>query len=104
MNETAKAPAKKGWLVWFGAVTGWLACAGLCLLASIGLEPWPYAYDMLFPVILLLLFGNVFVFLFIVTRWGAQPGRFFGSVGRVFLGEGLLLAGLYALGRFAIAT
>ena len=104
MGESEKESAKKVVFIWLGAVMGWIVCAGLCLLASIGLEPYPTAYDMLFPAVLLILFGNVFVFLFIISRWGNQVGKFFGSIIRICVGEGLLLAGLYALGKYALGA
>lgn len=104
MDESEKDSAKKGVLIWLGAVLGWLVCAGICLLTSIGLETYPDAYDMLFPAVLLMLFGNVFVFLFIISRWGNQAAKFFGSIIRICVGEGLLLAGLYALGKYALGS
>lgn len=92
----------KGWLSWFICVLGWLLCAAMCLWLTILLETWPYAYDMLFPAILLVLFCNILVFLFIGSRWGNRSRNILVAVVRVCIGEGLLLAGLYLLGRFAI--
>lgn len=91
---------KRGWREWFAIVCGWLVCAAMCLGLTIGLEPWPAAYDTFYPVAILLLFGNVFLFLFIGSRWAANPVRLYGSVARLCVGEGLLLAGSYVLGRF----
>ena len=100
------APAKKatGWLSWAVAVAGWLICAGLCLWLTIALEAWPYAYEVFFPAILLILFCNILVFLFVATRWGSQTRRLFGAVVRVCVGEGLLLLLMYAAGRYGIGA
>lgn len=92
------------WLAWLAAVAGWLLCAGFCLLLTIGLEPFPYAYDLLFSVIIFILFFNVFIYLFIVNRWGADTSRLIRSVIRVCIGEGLVMAGLYVLGKYAIGA
>lgn len=102
-SESGKS-LKNTWLSWLGAVAGWLVCAGLCLWFILEIEPYPYAYEMFFPFALLLLFGNIFLFLFISARWGEQPGRLFASLGRVCVGEGLFLAALYCLSRFFIGT
>ena len=98
------APAKKatGWLSWAVAVAGWLICAGLCLWLTIVLEAWPYAYEVFFPAIVLILFCNILVFLFVATRWARDTRRLFGSVARVCIGEGLLLLLMYAAGRYGI--
>ena len=103
-GASASAPAKKatGWLSWVVAVAGWLICAGLCLWLTIALEAWPYAYEVFFPAILLILFCNILVFLFVATRWGSQTRRLFGAVARVCIGEGLLLFIMYAAGRYGI--
>lgn len=93
---------KRGWGEWLAIVCGWLVCAGLCLAMTIGLEPYPSAYDTFSPVALVILFGNVFIFLFIGSRWAGEPRRLYGSVLRLCIGEGLMLAGVYALGRFAM--
>lgn len=100
----AEQKISRGWASWLAAVAGWLICAFLCLCLTIGLEPYAQAYDMFFPVAILLLFGNILVFLFISSRWGAWPARLAGAVARVCIGEGLLLAGIYALGRYAIGA
>ena len=100
------APAKKatGWLSWAVAVAGWLICAVLCLWLTIALEAWPYAYEVFFPAIVLILFCNILVFLFVATRWGSQTRRLFGAVVRVCVGEGLLLLLMYAAGRYGIGA
>ncbi len=104
-SETISGKEKgRGWLGWLAAVCGWLVCAMFCLLLTIELEAYPYAYDMIFPAVLLILFCNILVFLFISTRWATQTGKLASSVLRVRLGEGLLLAGLYVLGRYAIGA
>lgn len=95
---------KKGWLAWAVSVAGWLICAAICLLLTLYLEQWPYAYDMLFPVVLVILFGNIFLFLFIATRWGGRNGRLLASVARVCIGEALFLGGLYILGKYGIGA
>ena len=99
-----EAPARKaaGWLSWAVAVAGWLVCAGFCLWLTIALEAWPYAYEVFFPAILLILFCNILVFLFVATRWAGVPRRLFGAVARVCVGEGLLLLLMYAAGRYGI--
>ena len=98
------APAKRplGWLSWAVAVAGWLICAILCLWLTIALEAWPYAYEVFFPAIVLILFCNILVFLFVATRWAGVPRRLLGSVARVCVGEGLLLLLMYAAGRYGI--
>ena len=100
------APAKRptGWLSWVVAVAGWLICAGFCLWLTIALEAWPYAYEVFFPAILLILFCNILVFLFVATRWASQTRRLFGAVARVCVGEGLLLLLMYAAGRYGIGA
>lgn len=97
-----KTPA--GWLSWVVSVAGWLICAGLCLWLTIALEAWPYAYEVFFPAVLLILFCNILVFLFVATRWGARTERLFGAVARVCAGEGLLLLLMYAAGRYGIGA
>lgn len=93
-----------GWLSWMVSVAGWLICAGMCLWLTIALEAWPYAYEVFFPAVLLILFCNILVFLFVATRWGARTGRLFGAVGRVCAGEGLLLLLMYVAGRYGIGA
>lgn len=101
-GESAAAKQGNGLLAWLVCVLGWVLCAAMCLALTIELENWPQAYDMLFPAILLILFCNILVFLFVASRWGRGKKSLFGSVARVCIGEGLLLGGLYLLGRFAI--
>ncbi|MDE5832556.1 MAG: hypothetical protein K2H64_06165 [Desulfovibrio sp.] len=91
---------KNNWLAWLSVVCGWLACAFCCLVLTVELEVYPQAYATLFPAILIILFGNIFVFLFIVNRWGSSSRALLSAVIRVCAGEALLLAGLYCLGRF----
>lgn len=95
-------PISRLWLVWLVSILGWLVCAGLCLWLTIALEAYPYAYDLFFPAILLILFCNILLFLFIATRWGGQPGKLCVSVLRLCMGEAIILAGMYALGRFTM--
>ncbi len=89
-----------GWLGWLICVAGWLACAGLCLWLTIALEAYPAAYEVFFPAILLILFCNILLFLFVATRWAHDLKRMASSVLRLCIGEGILLAGIYALGRY----
>ncbi|MBD5626622.1 MAG: hypothetical protein HDQ90_03900 [Desulfovibrio sp.] len=102
MAESAPPKRPTGWLSWVVAVAGWLICAGFCLWLTIALEAWPYAYEVFFPAILLILFCNILVFLFVATRWASQTRRLFGAVARVCVGEGLLLLLMYAAGRYGI--
>lgn len=83
-------------------IAGWLACAGMCLWLTLELEAYPYAYDMFFPVILLILFCNIFLFLFIAARWAAQASRLYGSVARLCAAEAIILAGMYGAGRWCM--
>lgn len=99
-QETKPISPPKLWLNYLLATTGWLVCAALCLALTIALEQFPNAYEILFPAVLLLLFGNIFVFLFITSRWGKDTRKLSGAVSRVCIGETLLLIGLYCLGRF----
>ena len=102
-EASAGAPKKPlGWVSWVVAVAGWLICAVLCLWLTIALEAWPYAYEVFFPAIVLILFCNILVFLFVATRWASLPRRLLGSVARVCVGEGLLLLLMYAAGRYGI--
>ena len=105
-EPSGKAPAKvpAGGLAWAISVAGWLICAGLCLWLTIALEAWPYAYEVFFPAVLLILFCNILVFLFVTTRWGGNLRRLFGSVVRVCIGEGFLLLLMYAAGRYGIGA
>lgn len=91
-----------GLAAWFICVAGWLICAGLCLWLTIELEAYPYAYDMFFPAVLLILFCNILVFLFIATRWAMDFRKLSGSVIRVCVGEAIILAGMYALGKYCM--
>ena len=54
--------------------------------------------------IVLILFCNILVFLFVATRWASQTRRLFGAVARVCVGEGLLLLLMYAAGRYCIGA
>lgn len=90
------------WTAWLFVVCGWLVCAFLCLALTVGLEPYPVAYDTLFPAILVILFGNIFVFIFLVNRWGSSLRALLGATIRLCVGEALLLVCLYCLGRFAL--
>lgn len=99
-NSAGSSEAGRNWLGWLFSVGGWLVCAGMCLETTILLEAWPAGYDALFPAILLIIFGNIFVFLFITSRWGSNLKTLAGAVVRVCVGEGLFLAGIYALGRY----
>lgn len=92
------------WLSWVWSVAGWLVCAFMCLWFMVELETWPNAYDLFFWAVILLLFGNIFMFLFVVTRWGLWPGRLLGAVARVCVGEGLILLCFYLVGRFAVGS
>lgn len=103
MSEQEKAQGGRTWSEWFAIVAGWLACAASCLYLSLLLEPYPAAYDTFFPLIILLLFGNVFIFFFIASRWNKKPKRLYLSVLRVFVGEAIFLAGIFFLGRYAFA-
>lgn len=94
--------SRPGWLAWLVCVLGWLVCAGLCLWLTIALEAYPAAYDMFFPAILLILFCNILLFLFIATRWAPAIGRLCGAVLRLCVGEAIILAGMYALGRYCM--
>lgn len=106
MIKEAQTTARKAglWLNWLTATAGWLLCAALCLAFTIYMEEFPHAYDVLFPAVLIMLFGNILVFLFIASRWGSKLGILARAVGRVCLGEALLLGGLYCLGRFCIGV
>lgn len=101
-SETGAGVKNAGFVAWLICVAGWLICAGLCLWLTIALEAYPYAYEVFFPAVLLILFCNILVFLFIATRWGADIRRLGGSVIRVCLGEGVILAGMYGLGRYCM--
>lgn len=92
------------WLKWLVSLLAWLCCATLCLILTVEIEIYPVAYSTLFPAILLILFGNIFIFLFIANRWGFDTKRLIASSLRVCVGEALLLAGLYALARFGFGA
>lgn len=104
-GETAgkEHAGRTGFMAWLFCVAGWLICAGLCLWLTISLEAYPYAYEMLFPAVLLILFCNILVFLFIATRWAQDIRRLAGSVVRVCAGEAIILAGMYAIGMYVSA-
>lgn len=104
MAESKNDAPGRGLLSWVCAVAGWLVCAGFCLYLTLELEQFPNAYDILFPAVLLILFGNILVFLFISSRWARDARRLLMAVIRVCLGEGLLLAGMYALAKYAIGN
>lgn len=94
------APAKAGFAAWAVSVAGWLLCAAMCLWLAIALEAYPAAYEIFFYAILLILFCNILVFLFITTRWARDLRRLAGSVVRVCAGEGIILAGMYGMGKY----
>lgn len=100
MNADKSTPPRPGFWAWLVCVAGWLLCAGLCLWLTIALEAYPYAYDLFFPAILLILFCNILLFLFIATRWAKSLEKLCGAVLRLCAGEAILLAGMYGLGRF----
>lgn len=102
MNAASPDTRGGGWLAWLIVVLAWLVCAAFCLALTVALEPWPGAYDTLYPVAIVVLFANIFVFWFILNRWSGDPRRLTGSAVRVCLGEGLFLALIYCLGRFAL--
>ncbi len=105
MNGESKSVSGTSlWINYIIATLGWLACAALCLVLTIKLEEFPNAYDTLFPVILLLLFGNIFVFLFIASRWSRNTKKLSLAVSLVCFSETLLVIGIYCLGRFLIAS
>lgn len=89
-----------GFLAWALSVAGWLICAAFCLWAMVSLEAYPNAYDMFFYAIILILFCNIFLFLFVTARWGKDIKRLAGSIGRVVLGEAALLYGMFAIGKY----
>lgn len=91
-------------LAWAGALAGWIVCAFFCLLLTVGLEPWPEAYDTLFPAAMLVLFGNILAFIVIGIRHGASTSRLLGWVLAFCVAEGLLLFLLYLAGRYAIGV
>lgn len=108
MDETKekRAPgqmlAHVGLAAWLVCVAGWLICAGLCLWAAVALEIYPFAYNMFFPAILLVLFCNIFLFLFVAVRWAQDIKRLLNSVLRICAGEAILLGGMYALGKYCM--
>lgn len=102
VRDCAASRSGRSLLAWLICVGGWLLCAAMCLALTIELEKWPLAYDMLFPAVLLILFCNILVFLFVASRFGNAAKLLFAAVGRICIGEGLLLAGFYLLGRYAI--
>lgn len=83
------------------ALFGWLVCAGLCLACAIQLENFPQGYDVFLPAIILVLFCNIFVFLFISSRWAKFPKKLWASVIRVCAGEALFLIGIWAISKYA---
>jgi len=93
-----------GWLSWLTVVGGWLLCATMCLILTIRLEVWPKAYDFFFPAAVAVLFSNIFVFMFMASRYGAHAGKLFRAVCRVCLSEGILLFLFYGWGRFFIGA
>lgn len=87
-------------MAWFLCLCGWLACAGMCLWFTVEMEAYPAAYDMFFPAVLLILFCNILLFLFVASRWAQNLRRLAGSIARICIGEGFFLAGMYVIGRF----
>lgn len=93
---------KKTCLSWSISVGGWLICAGLCLGLTIALEYYPVAYDIFFPAIIIILFGNIFIFIFVSGRWGANTKNLLFSTLRICIGEFLILTLFYLIGKYAI--
>ena len=87
---------------WAVSVVGWLTCAALCLWLTIALEPYPAAYETFFPAVLLILFCNILVFIFVTGRWAADLRRLTASVLRVCIGEGIILAGMFCMGKYLL--
>lgn len=103
MSDEKKSSPGAGLLLNYAIVTaGWLACAVLCLALYIKLEAFPKAYEVFFPAILLMLFGNIFIFLFIASRWSKDTKRLASSVLSLCAGEALFIAGIYCLSAFVI--
>lgn len=99
-NDMGSGSGRAGFAAWAVSVAGWLVCAAMCLWLTIALEVYPAAYDIFFPAILLILFSNILVFLFVTTRWAANLRRLAGSVVRVCVGEGIILAGMFGMGKY----
>ena len=74
------------------------------LWLMVELESWPNAYDMFFWAIILILFCNIFLFLFVSSRAGRTARQLFYAVLRLCVGEGLVLLIFYLLGRFAMGA
>lgn len=91
-------------LSWLLCVGGWLCCAFMCLWLMVELESWPNAYDMFFWAIILILFCNIFLFLFVSSRQGRTAKQLFYAVLKLCAGEGLVLLIFYLLGRFAMGA
>lgn len=102
MPAGAQKPKAPGFMAWLYCLAGWLICAGLCLWFTVEMEAYPAAYDMFFPAVLLILFCNILLFLFVAVRWAQSLGKLGCAIARICLGEGLFLAGMYLLGRFFI--
>lgn len=102
MTNQISAGRRPGLVAWLVCVAGWLLCAALCLGLTILLEAYPYAYDLFFPAILLILFCNILLFLFIAARWGLILSKLCGAVLRLCAGEAIILAGMYVLGRYCM--
>lgn len=101
-NKESATGKSAGFLAWAVSVAGWLICAALCLWLTIALEAYPAAYDTFFPAIILILFCNILVFLFITTRWVGNLRRLAGSVLRVCLGEAIILGGMFCMGKYLL--
>lgn len=96
--------ASAGWVAWACMLLGWLLCAAFCLLLTTGLEAWPAAYDTIFPAAILLLFGNVLLFVFLGLRHGRSSWALMRAVLALCVAEGLLIWLLYLTGRHIIGA
>lgn len=93
-EKTGKGP----WLLrYLTAVAGWLACAFMGLALMVGLEARPEDWQSALYLVLLVLFANIVVFLFVTSRYSNSFSRHALAVLVVCIAEAVFFACMYYL-------
>lgn len=100
-----KSSQKTSWVgCMLTAVSGWLLCAAMCLWLTVSLEGYPEAYGYALPVALVVLFGNIFAYIFVSVRCASRLQCLLPRVVGICLGEGALLLLVYLWGKYGVAA
>lgn len=98
--QTEIQEIKSSWLLNAGiCLVGWLICAGMCLTLTIMLEGIPEGYDAALIPMLVILFANIFVFIFTASHWENKSATLCAVVCGIITVECLILGLLYLWAR-----